>query len=63
MAQVIKFPFRVKLGGKYYAPNEPIKVNDASGYVAQGAIVIGETEADDEAKTSRGRKPKADMKK
>lgn len=33
----VKFPFTVKLKGKYYAPNTLIEVDDAEQYVKQGA--------------------------
>ncbi len=33
----IKFPFRVKLKGVYYAPNTLIEVDDPTEYVKAGA--------------------------
>lgn len=54
---LIKFPFKVKLGGEYYAAGEPVKVKNAEDYVAMGAVVIEQVAAAPKAK-SAGRKPK-----
>lgn len=36
----IRFPFRVKVNGAYYAPGEVIQVENADEFVRQGAEVV-----------------------
>lgn len=36
----VKFPFRVKYGGQYYAPGATVKVDDVDEAVSRGAEII-----------------------
>lgn len=36
----VKYPFRVKSGGKYYAPGEAVQVADVAEAIEQGAEVV-----------------------
>lgn len=55
----VAYPFRVKHGGKYYAPGEPITVSNAAAYVAQGAVELpGEVEVEEKPVVKRGGRPK-----
>lgn len=57
---IVTYPFRVKHNGKYYAPGEPITVDDATGYVAQGASELPCEVKEEEKPTAvkRGGRPK-----
>lgn len=41
----VKYPFRVKYNGEYYAPGEPIAVDDVAAAVELGAKVIQQIES------------------
>lgn len=41
----VAYPFRVKYNGQYYAPSEPIAVDDVAAAVELGAEVIQEIES------------------
>lgn len=53
----VKFPFRVKANGEYYAPGEAVEVEDVAAAVAHGAEVIEEPKPEAPA---RGRKRKTE---
>lgn len=36
----VKFPVKVKVDGEYYAPGTIIVVDNAEGYVKQGAVEV-----------------------
>lgn len=36
----VKFPFRVKCNGEYYAPGDTVKVDDVDDAVSRGAEII-----------------------
>lgn len=42
----VKYPFRVKSGGKYYAPGEAVQVDDVAEAVEQGAEAMEQPSAE-----------------
>lgn len=36
----VTYPYCVKYGGKYYAPNEPVEVKDVEAAVKDGAKAV-----------------------
>lgn len=53
----VKFPFRVKCNGEYYAPGDPVKVDDVDEAVFRGAEVISTEEKKPESKVETEKPP------
>lgn len=44
MKRKVKFPFRVKYNGAYYAPGDTVKVDDVDEAISNGAEIISAEE-------------------
>lgn len=55
----IKFPYRAKVDGVYYAPDTEIEVREADDHVKNGAVVVAVAAATDSEKPARKKTAKS----